>query len=83
MGGFLGGLGGPGGDLFEDDPFADDGFDDEGVEDESFDEDGFDEDEFGADCLTEEDLDEMRAFLDEEQQAELDQAIEAGMIPVC
>jgi hypothetical protein len=84
LGGFMGGLGGAGGDLFGGDPIEEEVFDEADAADNGgFEDDGFDEGEFGADCLTEEDLDEMRAFLDEEQQEELDQAIEAGLIPVC
>jgi hypothetical protein len=79
LGGFMGGLGGPGGDLFGDDPFEDEAFDEADAAEDG----AVDEDAFGADCLTEDELDEMRAFLDEEQQEELDQAIEAGLIPVC
>jgi hypothetical protein len=78
LGGFLGGFGGGG----PQDAFGDDGFDDDGIED-GFDDDAFDE-EFGADdCLSEEELDQMRSFLEPEEQAELDEAIEMGIIPVC
>jgi hypothetical protein len=77
LGGFLGGFGGGGPDAFGDQE-PDDGFDDD-----TFDDDAFDE-SFGADdCLSEEELDQMRAFLEPEEQAELDEAIEMGIIPVC
>jgi hypothetical protein len=77
LGGFLGGFGGGGPDAFGDQE-PDDGFDDG-----TFDDDAFDE-SFGADdCLSEEELDQMRAFLEPEEQAELDEAIEMGIIPVC
>jgi hypothetical protein len=76
LGGFLGGFGGGTQDAFGDD--AGDGFDDDAFDDDAFDE------EFGADdCLSEEELDQMRSFLEPEEQAELDEAIEMGIIPVC
>jgi hypothetical protein len=75
IGGFMGGLDGLGEDPFEDGTF------DEG----EFDEGEFDEGEFdeGEACITEEEIEEMRDFLEPEEQEELDAAIEAGLLPVC
>jgi hypothetical protein len=78
IGGFMGGFGGPGMGAVEEDPFGDDAF-----EDDAFDEGAFDEGAFEDICLSEEELDAMRSFLEPDQQAELDEAIEAGFIEVC
>jgi hypothetical protein len=73
IGGFMGGFGaGP----------AEDGFDD-GFDDEASGDEGFEDDAFTGECLTEDELEQMRTFLDDEEQAEFDQAVEAGIIPVC
>jgi hypothetical protein len=86
IGGFMGGLGGSGQEPFEDGTFDEDpeGEPDQDVED-GLDEDGFDEDGFdeGEACITEEEIEEMRDFLEPEEQEELDAAIEAGILPVC
>jgi hypothetical protein len=89
IGGFMGGLGGPGQEPFDegefDDGFDDDGFDDGEFDDGEFDEGEFDEGEFdqGEACITEEEIEQMREFLEPEEQQELDDAIEAGILPVC
>jgi hypothetical protein len=86
LGGFMGGFGGPApGDVpGPDDGASTDGTGGDGADDgsEGGADDGF-EDGFEDACLTEEDLDAMRAFLDPDQQAELDAAIEAGVFELC
>jgi hypothetical protein len=85
IGGFLGGFGGPG--LF-DDGFdgLDDGpaVDDGGVEDEDLDLGDLEGEGFGERlCFTDDELEAMRSQLDPDEQAEFDEAIELGILPVC
>jgi hypothetical protein len=81
IGGFMGGFGGPGLGAVEEDPFGDDAFEDDAFDEGEFDEGSFDDLEDA--CLSEEELDAMRSFLEPDQQAELDEAIEGGFIEVC
>jgi hypothetical protein len=78
-------------DAFDEDAFdEDDAFEEDGVEDDAatddgaFEEDAFDEDGFEGDfCLEESEIEELRGELSPEEQEELDQAIELGVLPVC
>jgi hypothetical protein len=76
IGRFMGGFGGPGIGSVGEDPFSEDPSEDDG-----FDEDAFEDLEDV--CLSEEELDAMRSFLEPDQQAELDEAIEGGFLEVC
>lgn len=81
IGGFMGGLGG-----FDQAPFGDEGedpFDDGAFDEGELDEGELDEEAFGSECLTEDELEQMRSFLDDDARAEFDAAVEAGMIPTC
>jgi hypothetical protein len=77
IGGFMGGFGGgPSEGAFDDG--SDGGFDDDAAGDE-----GLEDGTFTGECLTEDELEQMRTFLDDDEQAEFDEAVEAGIIPVC
>jgi hypothetical protein len=69
---------------FDDDGSTDDGVD--GVTEEEFTDDGVTDDGVGdedADCITQEELDEIEQFLGEEGLAEIQNLIDAGILEVC
>jgi hypothetical protein len=92
FGAFLGsGMGGglDLGDGVDDDAFEDDGADDgaledDGADDGALEDDGSDGDDLaGAECITDEELEEVASFLGEEGLAELEALIDAGILERC